>query len=195
LAKKVDLDFHFFGGSGIGRYGSAQLSDATTRPDGTLALLRNYQALSMVTLHPTPKFDLYFDVGGEYAARAEYAKTAGGAFNEGYGALGFNNSGCGTETLPVNAPVTTVPTGVGGTAGFIPGPLGGCTGDTRNLVEGTVGLTYRLYNGPMGRTQLALQYSSYVRNTWDGNNAGATANLGPHANENMWFTSFRYYLP
>jgi hypothetical protein len=195
MAKKVEFGVHLMGGNGIGRYGSVGLPDATTRPDGTLALLRNYQGLGTLQLHPVPKFDINLNVGGEYSARAQYAKTAGGAFNEGYGALGFNNSGCGTETLPVNAPVTTVPTGVGGTAGFIPGSLGGCTGDTRNVVEGSIGFWYRLYNGPMGRTQVGMQFSSYVRNTWDGNNAGATANIAPHAGQNMWFTSFRYYLP
>ena len=78
LEKKVDLGIHFFGGSGIGRYGSSGLSDATVRPDGTLALLRNYQALGTIQLHPTPKLDIYFNVGGEFTNRAQYAKTAGG---------------------------------------------------------------------------------------------------------------------
>src|SRR5208282_5433976 len=56
--KHVDLGIHFFGGSGIGRYGSAGLSDATIRPDGTIALLRNYQSLGTLQFHITPKFDL-----------------------------------------------------------------------------------------------------------------------------------------
>jgi hypothetical protein len=198
LAKKVDIGIHFLGGSGIGRYGSVGLSDATTRPNGTLALLRNYQSLGTLQLHPVPKLDIYFNVGGEYTSRAQYIKS-GAVPNEGYGALGFNNTGCYTETLPVTAPGSTntgVPTGVGGSTGFIPGALAGCAGNTRNLVEGTVGFWYRFYNGPMGRVQFGMQYSSYVRNTWEGNNSGAlTVAQSPSAGENMWFTSFRYYLP
>jgi hypothetical protein len=198
LNKKVDFGIHFFGGSGIGRYGSVGLSDATTRPDGTLALLRNYQSLATLQLHPMPKLDIYFNGGGEYSARAQYIKS-GAIPNEGYGALGFNNSGCYTETLPVTGPGSTntgVPTGVGGSTGFIPGGLSGCTGHTRNLIEGTVGFWYRFYSGPMGRVQFGMQYSSYIRNTWDGNNAVATnPSQSPSAAENMWFTSFRYYLP
>ncbi len=200
FSKKVDLGIHFLGGSGIGRYGSVGLPDATTRPDGTLALLRNYQALGTLQLHPTPKLDIYFNVGGEYSSRGQYAKS-GSTPNEGYGALGFNNSGCWTETLPVTGPSTStntgVPTGVGGSTGFIPGPLGNCTADTRNLIEGTVGFWYRFYNGPMGRVQWGIQYSNFVKNTWSG--IGATTAPGtsgqPTADQNMVFTSFRYYLP
>ncbi len=206
LNKKVDAGLHFLGGDGIGRYGSVGLSDATTRPNGTLALLRNYQALGTLQLHPMPKLDIYFNVGGEYAERAQYIKS-GTVPNEGYGAVGFSNTGCWTETLPLNGPSTSnnvvgVPTGVGGSTGFIPGPLGSCTGDTRNLVEGTVGFWYRFYSGPKGRLQFGTQYSNYVRNTWRGVGPGHTAdgevvglNGSPHADQNMIFTSFRYYLP
>ena len=35
--KRIDFGLHGFGGSGIGRYGSAGLSDAAIRPDGTWA--------------------------------------------------------------------------------------------------------------------------------------------------------------
>jgi hypothetical protein len=42
-----------------------------------------------------------------------------------------------------------------------------------------------------------MQYSNYIRNTWRG--VGATTGEGtsgqPHSDENMVFTSFRYYLP
>jgi hypothetical protein len=198
--KKIDVGIHFMGGSGIGRYGTVGLPDATVRPDGTLALLRNYQALGTLQFHPVPKLDVYLNVGGEYSDKAEYTKS-GSTPNEGYGAIGFANSGCWTETQPVTGPSsgsnTGVPTGVGGSTGFIPGPLGNCTGDTRNVIEGTIGFWYRFYNGPKGRIQYGMQYSNYIRNTWKG--VGTTSGIGvsgqPHADENMVFTSFRYYLP
>ena len=212
LAKRVDLGVHFFGGSGTGRYGSAGLSDVTTRDtmapdpavDGTLALIRNYQALGTLQLHPTPKLDINFYVGGEYAARTAYA-TSAGAGKEGYGGIGLSNYGCNTEILPFGAQSTSastgVPTGVAGGNGFIPGALQNCTGDTRNIIEGTVSFWYRFYKGSKGTVQYGMQYSNFVRNTWSGIASGTVAGIpyatngAPHADENMVFTSFRYYLP
>jgi hypothetical protein len=39
-AKKLDIGVKALAGDGIGRYGSAQLPDATARPDGTLAPIK-----------------------------------------------------------------------------------------------------------------------------------------------------------
>jgi len=196
--KHVDLGIHFFGGSGIGRYGSVGLPDATVRPDGTLALLRNYQALGTLQFHPTPKLDINLNFGGEHSAKAEYIKS-GETPNEGYGAIGFSNAGCWTETQPITGPSTGsntgVPTGVGGSTGFIPGPLGSCTGDTRNVIEGTIGFWYRFYKGPKGTVQYGMQYSNLLRSTWKGVGSNANPSGQPHSDENMVFTSFRYYLP
>lgn len=201
FAKHVDLGVHFFGGAGIGRYGSGGLSDLTVRPNGTLVPVHNFQTLGTLQLHPTKKLDIYMNVGDEYEERTAYIKS-GASPNEGYGYALLNNSGCWTETLPLTGASTStnlgVPTGLGGTTGFIPGPLGNCTGDTRNLVEGTIGFWYRFYQGPRGRFQYGMQYSNYIRNTWRGvgGAAGTISQSGaPHADENMVFTSFRYYLP
>jgi len=217
LQKKVDVGIHFLGGDGVGRYGSGGLSDLTTRfvpesgvpniQDGTLAAIRNFQALGTLQLHPTPKLDINFYVGGEFEARAQYQKTLGGAFNEGYGGTGLSNFGCNIEQLPYAAQSTSastgVPTGVAGSNGFIPGATQNCTGDTRSLIEGTVSFWYRFYKGPKGTVQYGMQYSNYVRNTWRGVASGTGAdglaysvpNGAPHSDENMVFTSFRYVLP
>ncbi len=200
LAKKVEVGVHFLGGAGIGRYGSGTLSDLTVRPDGTVVPIHNFQGLGTVILHPTPKLDVYMYTGGEFEERTDYAKT-GTTPNEGYGYPGLNNSGCWTETLPIAAPAATsnlgIPTGVGGSTGFIPGALANCTGDTRNLVEGTLGFWYRFYKGPKGTFQYGMQYSNYIRNTWRGTGTSGTVSASgqPHSDENMVFTSFRYYLP
>lgn len=191
--KHVDLGFHFFGGSGIGRYGSGGLPDGTIRPDGTIALLRNYQSLGTLQFHITPKFDLNLNAGGEYSARAAYIKS-GATPNEGYGAQAFSNAGCYQEV----SPTTTVPAGTTGSQGYIPGGLANCTADTRNLIEGSAGFWYRFYKGPKGTIQFGSQYSYYVRNTWSGvapASGPGTGDTTPHSVENMWFTSFRYYLP
>lgn len=195
FAKHIDLGFHVFGGNGVGRYGSGGLSDATIRPNGTISLLKNYQALGTLVLHPNPKLDIYANIGGEYASRNEYFATASAKTpNEGYGAVGLSNAGCYVEI----GPNTTVPAGTTASQGYIPGSLSSCTADTRNLIEGTLGFWYRFYQGSKGRLQYGMQYSYYTRNTWrgvaptSGIGAGVTA---PHAIDNMAFTSLRYYLP
>jgi hypothetical protein len=190
--KHIDLGIHFFGGNGIGRYGTGGLSDATIRPDGTIALLREFQTLGTLQFHIGPKLDVYMYGGVEYAARAQYIKS-GSTPNEGYGALGFNNSGCWTET----GPTTTTPVGTAGSQGYIPGGLSNCTGDTRALVEGTGGFWYRFYKGSRGTVQAGAQYSYVTRNTWSGvgGSSGPSITGQPQGIENMVFTSFRYYLP
>ncbi len=171
--KHVDVGLHFLGGEGIGRYGTTGLPDATVRPDGTLALLRGYQALGTLEWH-SAKWDVYTNAGGEYAARTSYLNSAGGGV--GYGSPLFSNAGCSNETLP-------------GSNGFTPGGLASCTGDTRNIIQGTFGFWYRFYKGSKGTVQWGPQYSYVVRNTWSGTGGQ------PHGIENMFFTSFRYYLP
>jgi hypothetical protein len=170
--KKVEFGLHYLGGNGVGRYGDATLPDVTVYGDGTEHLIRAYQALGTLEFH-LPKWDFYFYGGGEYAGRqSSFYKGK----PVGYGAPGFDNSGCGTETLP-------------GTGGFLPGGLSKCAGQTRALLEGTTGFWYKPYNGPKGRFQLGLQYSYLTRNAWSGKGGD------PEAIENMIFTSFRYYLP
>jgi hypothetical protein len=104
------------------------------------------------------------------------------------------------EPLPGSS--VSTPTGVGGSTGFIPGSLGSnCTGDTRSLTEATFGFWYRFYKGSKGTIQWGPQYSYIRRNTWSGIGTGTVngvvvnSNGAPHGAENMFFTSFRYYIP
>jgi hypothetical protein len=196
---KIEAGIHVLGGDGIGRYGTSGLPDSTVRPDGTLALLRNYQALGTLDLHPTPKLDVYMYVGGEYSGRDFFTFTnqvTGGTGHAGYGSPSIRNDGCSVEPLPVatpgNPPNTTA---VLGSTGFVPGSLANCAGDTRVIVEGTLGFWYRFYNGEKGRVQWGAQYSYITRNTWAGSSATAGVSSQPNAIDNMVFTSFRYYLP
>jgi archaellum component FlaC len=202
LGKKVDLRAKFTGGSGIGRYGSAQLPDATARPDGTLALLKSAQWLSGFELHPNAKLDIYGYVGQEYAGRAGYTgyttvrivntpfipasngQTPSAAITTiavtsspgGYGSALSVNAGCSTETPP---------TGTG-----TPGTGGACAGDIRTITEGSFGFWHKVYNGPKGGFRWGLQYSYLTKSGWSGLN-----NIAPKAVDNMLFTSFRYYIP
>ena len=203
IAKKLDLVAHFQGGDGIARYSSAQLSDVTARPNGTLVPIRSAAWLGSLEAHPTPKLDLYAYAGGEYAARTAYTFTnaAGHPVPVGYGSPLFNNSGCTTEGFPLTQPGATaaspfppIPSPAG------PQSAGTCTGDIHQIVEGTLGFWYKPYNGTKGRLQFGVQYSYFEKVGWSGDNASVTTGLvgpsqRPKAIDNVVFTSFRYYIP
>jgi hypothetical protein len=179
--KHVDFGLHGFGGSGVGRYGTAGLADTSVHPNGTLDLVRSLQGLSTLEFH-YPKFDVYLNAGAEYAGRAADYDPVTKKY-VGYGSPQFNNTGCYTETGP-------------GSGGFLPGGLANCTADTRVVIEGTAGVWFKLLDGSReklnwGRIQFGPQYSYVTRNAWH----GAGSPNEPHGIDNMVFTSFRYYLP
>jgi hypothetical protein len=196
LAKRFDLGAHILAGNGLGRYSTSTLPDATAHPDGSLALLTGGSALGSLEWHATPRFDLYGYYGGEYAKRAWYATgyddtTAGPTLGlpilAGYGAPTNIVSGCSTEVLPTSSPN-------GG--GSVPGAASNCNADTRNIQEGTFGYWFRFYKGVHGTLQQGIQYSYVVRHTWQGiGDLNDNISNSPKGIDNMWFTSFRYYLP
>lgn len=185
----INLGLHVLAGDGVGRYGTTQVApDVTVRPDGTLALVRSYQGLGTLAFHYT-KWDVYFNVGEEYAGRTQYFSSQTSLVpDEGYGAIGFNNAGCWTEPNP-------------GSSGYAPGSLANCSANTKDIIEGTAGLWYSFYTGPHGTLKLGLQYSREALNTWQGVGAtgvcssAANPSCAPSTNENMFFTSVRYYIP
>ncbi len=205
--KRLEFGGHILAGNGLGRYSSATLPDATAHPDGTLELLTGGSALASAEYHATKRFDLYGYYGGEYDKRAFYntgyvvtttptlptQPPLGQPILGGYGAPTNIEFGCRTEVVPSSS-------ANGG--GDVPGSALGCTADNRNIQEGTLGYWYRFYKGPKGMLEQGIQYSYVVRHTWQGVGlaadpvTGAPAISGsPKAIDNMWFTSFRYYLP
>jgi hypothetical protein len=216
FGKHLDVGFKAVAGDGIGRYGDAQLVDATARPDGTLALIRTAHGLGRLEWHPSPKIDVYGYYGAEYAWRAgyagyqaitvtktpaiSYATTSGTppvttittvpattttSFGKpsigGYGNFAANNTGCATEGVPTND--------------FNPSAGASCAGDIRIIQEGTLGFWYKFYQGSKGRMQWGLQYSYVAKDAWSGNNNTTTSSISPKGIDNLFFTSFRYYLP
>src|SRR5215469_16643088 len=185
--RRLDFAIHTLAGDGIGRYSSSTLPDATAHPDGSLELLTGGSFLGSLEYHAAPRFDLYAYYGGEFAKRAYYSTgyidtTTGQPILGGYGAPTNNVSGCYVEVLP--------------SGGLASGPSSStCQADTRNIQEPTFGYWFRFYKGTHGTFQQGIQYSYVVRHTWLG--IGPITGLGfsPKAIENMWFTSFRYYLP
>jgi len=189
LAKHVDFGLHALYGNGVGRYGTSGLPDATVNPDGTLAPLRSYQGLATLEWH-SPRLDVYLNGGEEYVGRRwqnDLNQTAsfGKPVPVGYGAPTFVDKGCYTETVPSS----------GNGYGF--GAVGSCSGNTQSVIEGTFGFWIKLHSGPKGRLQFGPQYSYVVRNAWAGSNTATTpvTSVSPHGIDNMFMTSFRYYLP
>jgi hypothetical protein len=96
-------------------------------------------------------------------AGEEHVNREAFAGGYGYGSGTVNNAGCLTE---------------GGT----------CTASTKLIEQLTVGFWQKIYQGPFGRAQVGVQYSYTQRDAFSGLN-----NLAPIANDNIIFTSFRYY--
>jgi len=185
---KLDVNYTFMGGNGIGRYGGTTgFSDVVFNANNQIRALRDYRSYVGFILHPTSKLDIYAYAGLDELQRAyTYGRTAAGA------PLALNED-CLIEPLPTNDI----------TAG------GACNAVTRYVVEGTVGFWYRFFRGTYGTLQAGMQYSYVDRDTWAGTittvttdgapvrQGGTTtvSSFAPHAIDNLFFTSFRYYLP
>jgi len=156
-----DVQFDAMYGTGIGRYGSGQLPDATYRADGTLQPLNEDMEMFGLTFHATPAFDLYVFGGREHEV-SNWFRLNGS--NGGYGNPNFVNTGC-----------------------FNFNSTAACTGNVQTVEQITIGFWDKIYNGDYGSFRFGLQYSYTYLRAFDG--VGGT----PHTNDNMVFTSFRYY--
>jgi len=176
VKKIVDLNVNGLWGDGIGRYGSSTLPDTTLRPDGQLALLHGFSALGQLTVHATPRLDAYLNYGGDYTFRRYFTTSAG---TVGYGSPSITDTGCGIEVAPGTTPQS----------GYQPSAPAKCGSPTKDVQELTVGYWYDFYKGAKGRLRQGIQYSYFQRYGWSG--AGGS----PSGPDNVFETSFRYYLP
>jgi hypothetical protein len=165
----LDFQLSGMGGKGIGRYGAAQLTDVTFDAAGNIKPVSEIQALAGLTVHASPKLDIYVFAGEEKeSAQAYFLTSATGVVSGyGYGNPLYSNSGCESETA-----------------------TGSCVGNTRVVEQGTTGFWYKPFIGKYGRYQIGLQYSYTERKTFNGN---GPLNIAPIANDSMVFASFRYY--
>lgn len=171
-------------GQGVGRYGSAQLADATLKPNETLEPIRNYHGLFSSVVHVGKNVDFFAYYGGEYAQRTVYMTGLGNLI--GYGPRNLNDTGC--YNLPT-------PGGNGsGTAGSL--SAANCASPTKYIQEPMGGIIWRAVNSPTyGRLQYSVTYSYIQRNLWSGVGTASSAPGGPRATEPMVHVQMRYYIP
>ncbi|MGA3133538.1 MAG: hypothetical protein ABSD59_22320 [Terracidiphilus sp.] len=191
--KYVTVGLKGLWGQGVGRYGSSTITDVTLRPNGMISPIHGFSTLGTIELNPSPKFMIYTNYGGDYIARDW---VLSGTTQVGYGNYSADMSGCGIEPASTAANPTTDPITPGNSTY-------GCKGNNKDVQEFTVGYWWNIIAGPQGRLRQGFQYSLIRRDLWSGAQ-GSAANAaaggynpggGAHGDDNMIFTSFRYYLP
>ncbi len=157
-------------GQGIGRYGEAQLPDATIGSRGQAIPIPEAEALLGLVWHPTKAWDLYAYVGSEQEEKRSYNEVvAGKPAYFGYGNGYYSNAGCDTE-----------------------GSALACTANTRGITQGTLGAWWRFLHGPFGTLQAGTQWSYTQRTAFAGTGATARSVLTPKTDDNIVMFSFRY---
>jgi hypothetical protein len=151
LPKRLDFQLRVFGGSGIGRYGSAGPPDATVGSDGQPVPIPEIQALVGLVGHPTDKLDVYGYAGTEQEW-GRYFAAAGKGY--GYGSPLYDNATCDIEL----------------------GAASGCVGDTSGVWQATVGTWWRFLKGWYGTMELGEQYSYTHRQIFQGAGGAPSTN-------------------
>ena len=133
---RLDLQASALTGRGIGRYGSAQLPDATLRPDGSIEPVGQTMFLVGAVWHPSPRLDLYV-FGGQERQTARFFDDSTGHYGLGNPAATFTEDSCTTEG-------------------------GVCAPNLRQVRQVSVGAWHKPYVGAFGQVRLGLEYS----HTW-----------------------------
>ncbi|HTJ31176.1 MAG TPA: hypothetical protein VL346_11780 [Acidobacteriaceae bacterium] len=178
--KRVTVGLKGLWGSGVGRYGSSTIADVTLRPDATISPLHGFSALSTLEVAASKRLSLYLNYGGDYIGR-DWTLSADGTKQIGYGTPSTDMSGCHVE--------------VAATGSFTPSTPAHCGANNKDVQEFTAGYWYDFYRGPKGRLRQGIQYSRFERDLWSGIGGSGNPGNGADGVDNMFFTSFRYYLP
>jgi TolA-binding protein len=207
IDKKLAVGLKGLYGPGVGRYGDTTLSDVTSAASGELTPLHNLSALSTVELNATPRLMIYANYGGDYASRNSGVGSTLGAptatKNPTTGIWGGHWSapsaaavGYGSRLLSNSACLTAAAPGYNGSStGYYPG--GSCGAQTKDVQEFTIGYWYDFYKGDFGRLRQGIQYGYATREGWSGAvvSGNGPGGVGAKGVDNMFWTSFRYYLP
>lgn len=180
--KKLTLGLKGLWGEGVGRYGDSAIADITLQPDGQIAPLHGFSGLSTVEYTPLSRLNLWFNYGGDAIFRRYYG-------SEGYGSPLTNMSGCKIEPLPGTGTVN------GASSGFSPSTPANCGGNNKDVQELSLGYWFNFYAGDKGRLRQGIQYSHIRRDIWSGNGGLTNPSNRAYGTDNMFWTSFRYFLP
>jgi hypothetical protein len=210
-------------GPGVGRYGDSTLADVTVNSWGGLSPIHNVSGLATIEITPNPRLTIYGNYGGDYAGRDDWGAAgvstslgspsadfcpstagafactttptaaqvaAGGTWGPHWGAPSNAAVGYGSRLLTASPAcgVLQNPGYNGSSTGYY--ATGGCGAQTRDVQEITGGYWYDIYKGEHGRLRQGIQYGYAVREGWDSNTI-----LGAKGIDNMFWTTFRYYLP
>jgi hypothetical protein len=175
LPDLLDVQGNLLIGKGVGRYGPAQMADATYSITG--APLPNYQRIFNVgvTAHLTPRTDVFVFAGGEFqGGSAQYGALGKTLYVGGLGNPLYNNSGCAIEA-PSNYGLTN------------PAGITTCSGQFKAVREITSGVWHTFYQGDFGKLRAGAIYTYLVKDAFPG--VGPT----PKAIQNQVMTTLRYY--
>jgi hypothetical protein len=146
VAKKLDFQASFLWGTGIGRYGSAQLADATILPNGQLQPLPGLDWLVGLVARPDEKWDLYLYGGQERVSEASY------------GSFGYGNPIVDTKDC------------------FLGGAYLSCKADTESVWQVQLGGWNKFYQGKAGMMEVGLSYSYLHKSAFAGNAGAPSTN-------------------
>jgi hypothetical protein len=163
IPKVLDARFSGLTGRGIGRYGASQLPDVTFNADGSLAPIQETILLAGLVWHAVPGLDFYTYLGEEYQSPSFGFTPAGTNHFIGFGNPAFNNSGCEIEFSTA------------------------CSNNVKLVRQITGGFWDDFYKGAYGRLSGGLQYSFTQKYGFAG------LGFSPKQDENIFFTSLRYY--
>jgi hypothetical protein len=163
IPKVLEAQFSGITGKGIGRYGAGQLSDVTFAADGSLLPIPETMFLTGLVWHANPGLDFYAYAGEEFESAVFGYTPLGTANFIGFGNPEFNNTGCGVETSTL------------------------CSTNVRKIQSITGGFWQDILRGPFGRLVGGVEYMYAKKFGFFG--------IGgePSRDENMFYTSLRYY--
>ncbi|WP_091684413.1 hypothetical protein [Methylocapsa palsarum] len=168
LPKQLELQFSGMTGRGIGRYGSAQLSDVAFNWNGAISPLQQTMLFAGLTFHPTPDLDMYVYAGQEAQQASTSTITLGTGKTIAVSAYGYGNP------LYTNAGCSIIGSAV-------------CNGNIHLIRQLTGGIWDNLYSGPFGKVRVGLQYSFTQKYSFPGFGGSAKTE------DSIGLFSIRYY--
>jgi hypothetical protein len=168
IPKYLEFTGSILYGRGVGRYAAGQLPDVTIASDGSLTPVTGLSAMVGLVAHPWEGLDVYAYAGLE--------QVTASFFNAGTTLFGLGNPGFSNASCTITTPFS-----------FAGGPPADCIANNKRLSDVTVGFWQNVYKGDYGRVAFGAQYEYIKREAFVG------VGGAPSTNDNVVFTSVRYY--